>query len=240
MEQSEDVVKTKESEHGGQVSEASTGFPTEEDLCDHLKRMRAQEVGDGIRLKWELGETIRDHYKAERDYGYDQLGKIARKSGWSKSTLQKTCKFAEKYTNEQVEVMLQGTFSLAWRDIAQNLSLEAQVFIDTYSRAQTSKEFRNSVIQLRQPGADGTLPPKPKTRKELERELAESKQKITDLENRIQVLEMENEGLTSSDELTEAREIENEADSVLMSDRPWRMEENLSKMIEKALNKSRG
>ena len=240
MEQSEDAVKTKENEQGGQVSEASNGFPTEDDLCDHLKRMKAQEVGDGIRLKWQLGETIRDHYKAERGYGYDQLGVIARKSGWSKSTLQKTCQFAEKYAKEQVEILLQNRFSLAWRTIAQNLCIEPQAFIDAYSRAQTREQFRNSVIQLRQPGADGTLPPKPKTRKELERELAERDQRIADLENQIQALEVKVESLTSSDELTEAREIENEADSVQMSDRPRGLEENLSKMIEMASNKSRG
>jgi hypothetical protein len=209
MEQSENVVKNEENEQGDQVSEISNGFPTVDDLCAHLKRMKAQEIGDGIRLKWELGKTIRDHYKAERGYGYDQLGVIARKSGWSKSTLQKTCQFAEKYAKEQVETLLQGIFSLAWRDIAQNLCIEPQAFIDAYSTAQTSREFRNSVIQLRQPGADDTTSPKPKTRKELERELAERDQKIADLENQVQALKVKVESLTSIDQLTEEEEIEN-------------------------------
>jgi hypothetical protein len=198
----------------------ATEVPTENDLCAHLKRMKAQEVGDGIRLKWELGETIRDHYKAERGYGYDQLGVIARKSGWSKSTLQKTCQFAEKYAKEQVETLLQNRFSLAWRDIAQNLCIEPQAFIDAYSRAQTAKEFRNSVIQLRQPRADDTPPPKPKTRKELERELAERDQKIADLENQIQALEVKVESLTSIDELKEPREVEKETSPVPIAERP--------------------
>ena len=183
----------------------ATEFPSEDDLCNHLKRMKAQEVGDGIRLKWELGETIRDHYKAERGYGYDQLGVIARKSGWSKSTLQKTCQFAEKYAKEQVETLLQNRFSLAWRDIAQNLCIETAGLYRCVFKGRTSKEFRNSVIQLRQPGADGTPPPKPKTRKELERELAERDQKIADLENQIQALEVKVESLTSIDELTETK-----------------------------------
>jgi len=183
----------------------TTEFITEDDLCTHLKRMRAQEVGDGIRLKWELGATIRDHYKTEHHYGYDQLGVIARKSGWSKSTLQKACQFAEKYSEEQVETLLQGHFGLAWRDIAQNLCVETQAFIIAYSTAQTSREFRNSVMQLRQSLQGGTQPPKPITRKELERMLAESRQKIADLENRIQALQAKPEELTSNDELVQTR-----------------------------------
>ena len=231
-------IKELYSEHGKETPETertpATEFPSEDDLCNHLKRMKAQEVGDGIRLKWELGETIRDHYKAERGYGYDQLGVIARKSGWSKSTLQKTCQFAEKYAKEQVETLLQGIFSLAWRDIAQNLCIEPQAFIDAYSRAQTSKDFRNSVIQLRQPLQGGTLPPKPKTRKKLECELAERDQKIADLENQIQALEVKVESLTSVDHLTEEEENENKADQVQMSDRPGRLEENLEKLVAAA------
>jgi hypothetical protein len=207
---------------------------TEDELLNYLKVLRAKESQGGICSKWHLGNFIRGFYKVENGYGTDKLGKIAKKSGWSKSTLQKSCQFAEKYTNEQVEFLFEGSFQLSWRDVSQNLCIEPKGFIDVYSRAQTSKEFRNSVIQLRQPLQGGTLPPKPKTRKELERELAERDQKIADLENQIQALEVKVESLTSVDHLTEEEEIENKADQVQMSDRPGRLEENLEKLVAAA------
>jgi hypothetical protein len=222
MELSEGVVKTEESEHEGPVSQAPNQFRSSDDLCNHLKGMRAQEIQGGIRLKWQLGNLIRGYYKAENGYGKDELGKIGRKSGWSKSTLQKACQFAEKFSYEQVETLLGGRFTLAWRDIAQNLCLETQVFIDVYAGAQTPKELRNAVIQLRQPLPGGTPPPKRKTRKELELErvLVERDQKIADLENRIKALEASFESSTSSDELMEPEEIEDEIEPVRVARRP--------------------
>ena len=214
MEQAEHVVKTGKNEHEGKAPEAQTGFGSENDLCNHLIGMRVREIQGGIWLKWHAGNFIRGFYKAEKAYGKDELGKIAKKTGWSQSSLQKACQFAEKYSPDQVDALSRGRFQLAWRDISQNLCLEPQALIDGYLGAETPKQFRNAVIQLRQPLQGATLPPKPKTRKELERELSERDQKIADLENRIQALEAMTAGSTSSDELAEAEEIEAENDPV--------------------------
>jgi hypothetical protein len=224
MEQSEDVVKTRENEHEGKAPEAPTGFGSENDLCNHLIGMRVREIQGGIWLKWHAGNFIRGFYKAEKAYGKDELGKIARKTGWSKSSLQKACQFAEKYSIDQVDALSRGRFQLAWRDISQNLCLEAQAFIDAYSEAQTRKQFGNAVIQLRPALQDIPQSPKPKTHKELALELAERDKKIVDLESRIQELEAMTAYSTSSDELAEAEEIEAENDPVeggIILDRWW-------------------
>jgi hypothetical protein len=220
MEQTEHVVKTGENEHEGKAPEAPTGFGSENDLCNHLIGMRVREIQGGIWLKWHAGNFIRGFYKAEKAYGKDELGKIAKKTGWSQSSLQKACQFAEKYSPDQVDALSRGRFQLAWRDIAQNLCLEPQALIDAYSGAETPKQFRNAVIQLRQPLQGGTPPPKPKTRKELERELVERDQRITDLENRIQALEAKIDGFSSHDDLMESEEIKKEADPVRVAQRP--------------------
>ena len=202
MEQSEEVVKIEENDHEGQVPQAPSGFSSDDDLCAHLKMMKAQEIEGGIRLKWHLGNLIRGYYKVEKGYGDDQLGKIAKKTGWSKSTLQKACQFAEKYSPEQVEALTRGRFQLAWRTISQNLCLEAQAFIDAYSTAQTPKQLNNVVIRLRGAGAEGNEhPARPKKRKEIERELAQKDQQIADLTKKVQVLEKKIESLLKGGEL---------------------------------------
>lgn len=231
MELSENVLKTGESGREGQVTGPPNEFVSDDALCNHLRRMKVREASDGITVKWGLGISIRSHYKMERGYGRDDLGKIAQKTGWSKSSLQKACQFAEKYSPEQVETLLRGRFSLSWRNISQNLSLEPQAIVNAYSGAQTPKVFRNSVIQLRQPLQGGTPSPRPKTRKELERDLSERDQKIANLENRIQALEAMTAGSTNSDELAGAEEIETEITPLGGDNPPNRWEENLEKMV---------
>jgi len=231
MEQAEHVVKTGKNEHEGKAPEAQTGFGSENDLCNHLIGMRVREIQGGIWLKWHAGNFIRGFYKAEKAYGKDELGKIAKKTGWSQSSLQKACQFAEKYSPDQVDALSRGRFQLAWRDIAQNLCLEPQALIDAYSGAETPKQFRNAFIQLRQPLQGGTPPPKPKTRKELERELVERDQRIADLENRIQALEANFGCSASNDKSMNMGEVEKGLDLVRVAQRP----ELLKELEEKSL-----
>jgi hypothetical protein len=141
--------------------------------------------------------------------------------------LQKACQFAEKFSPEQVEILLGGRFTISWRDIAQNLCLETQAFIDAYSASQTIDAFRNGVIQLRHSVPGVTPPSKRKTRKELEleRAITERDQKIVELENRIQVLEAKFGNSTNNDEYREMAEIEKEPDPVRVAQRPQVLKE---------------
>ena len=85
--------------------------------------------------------------------------------------------------------MLNGSFSLSWRDVAQNLSVSADDFLRIYNESSTLDEFRNAVTQLRPEGTAQRRPRQPRlTRTELE-------SRNTELQNRVTELESENDEL---------------------------------------------
>jgi len=135
--------------------------------------------------------------------------------GYSKSTVHKSLKFAKGYSDEQLASLLNGPFSLSWRDIAQNLSVPPEDFLRTYHDSEDLEQFRNAVTQLRPTRNRSTRVPR-KTRVELETENTDLRNRVSDLETenaalqqRIKELEGEqetSEALPDSDEETEPAE----------------------------------
>jgi len=186
---------------------------TEDQLIDFAKWLKTREHQSVVKLRWYLGHKI--HGSGDSVYGQDTAGRIAEEVGYSKSTVHKSLKFAKGYSDEQLASLLNGPFSLSWRDIAQNLSVPPENFLRTYHDSEDLEQFRNAVTQLRPTRNRSTRVPR-KTRVELETENTDLRNRVSDLETenaalqqRIKELEGEqetSEALPDSDEETEPAE----------------------------------
>ena len=155
---------------------------TEDALIEYGKWLKAREHHSVIKSRWLFGRAI--DRSGETVYGENTAGRIAEEVGYSKSTVHKSFKFARKYSNEQLASLLNGPFSLSWRDIAQNLSVDSADFLRTYSESENPEQFRNAVTQLRRTRPTRNQAPRPprKTRAELETENTELRNRVSDLE----------------------------------------------------------
>jgi len=139
----------------GGTPESAVKFPpgykpeTIEDLFEYVKRLKSNEENSLIITRYQLGITINNFYK--KNYGTDELQKIAEASGYSKSTLHKACQFAKDFTDGRVAELLEGPFQISWRDISQNLRVNPDDFVKAYLQSATVDEFRNAVTELKDP-----------------------------------------------------------------------------------------
>jgi len=174
---------------------------TEDQLIGFAKWLRAGEQGLIVNSRWVLGDRI--NQSNETVYGEDTIGKIAAEAGYSKSTIHKSKQFAQMYSCDQKESLLNGSFVLSWRDIALNLTIDPEDLIQAYSESSEQDEFRNAVTQIKQTMSPQSQNPREshKTRSELEAENTELRNRVSDLEEentelqaKIQKLEEEQGG----------------------------------------------
>ena len=182
--------ETLENGNGGtpeSAAEITLNFEpqTEQELIEYAKWLKTREYQSVVKLRWYLGHKIDGC--GDSVYGQDTAGRIAEEVGCSKSTVQKSLKFAKGYSSEQLASLLNGSFSLSWRDIAQNLSVPTEDFLRTYRDSRNPEQFRNAVTQFRRTRNRSTRVPR-KTRAELEAENVE-------LQNKVSVLETEKAAL---------------------------------------------
>jgi hypothetical protein len=146
--------ETLENGNGGAPAGAVKFTPqrlpkTEDQLIRWASRLKCNEENSQIRNRHQLGKAINNVYK--KNYGNDDLQKIADASGYSKSTLHKACKFAENFSDEKVSELLRGSFPVSWRDIAQNLRVNPDDFVKVYTASASADEFRNAITKLKDP-----------------------------------------------------------------------------------------
>jgi len=186
---SNEIVSNRNDEtfESGTVFNMSFQPQNEEQLIGFAKWLKSREHHSIIKARWTLGSKINE--SGDAVYGEDTAGRIAEEVGYSKSTVNKSRKFARMYSTEQVSIMLNGSFSLSWRDVAQNLSVSADDFLRIYDESTTLDEFRNAVTQLSPSRTTQRRSGQPRpTRTQLVVENA-------DLQNRVTELESENDQL---------------------------------------------
>jgi len=131
-----------------QVS-ASDGPKTEAELIGEIQDLNRKMNLSGILAYWQMGTKINCFYQGK--YGSAELRKIADQTGVGQDSLTKACKFARNYSEEQLQVLLQGDFHLSWFQIAQNLSVEPQKLIGVYQEVRNPSEFHNGIMKLKDP-----------------------------------------------------------------------------------------
>ena len=119
----------------------------EEGLVMYLKNIYSEVSMRNIAGYYAMGAAVNRYYTKE--YGANELGKIAEKVGMPRDTLQKACKFNRTYTLDQFFSILNGELKLHWRDIANNLTIPPEKFIEVYQQSSSLKEFHYSVRLLK-------------------------------------------------------------------------------------------
>lgn len=122
---------------------------TEDELVHFLKRNHASAEGSRTVGYYNMGRGILSYYK--KKYGQNELQRIATKTEIGISTLEKICRFASSFSQDQVQILCSGRFSISWRNIAQNLALGPEMIIEVYRSSNNLMQFRNAVRKLKNP-----------------------------------------------------------------------------------------
>jgi len=158
---------------------------TEDQFIEFAKWLKSREHQSIIKLHWTLGKNIEE--AGEVVYGQNTAGRIAAEVGISKSTVHKSRRFARDYSPEQVALLLNGQFSLSWRDITQNQSVPTEDFLRAFRDSRNPEQFRNAVTPFRR-----TRPLRIQAPREPRKTRAELVIENTELQNRVSELVAEN------------------------------------------------
>jgi hypothetical protein len=122
---------------------------SEEALIDYVNSQNSRLEMANILVKWEIGRSINSFYQGK--YGDRELDRISKKTGIGTNSLHKMCRFARIYTAEQLQVLLNGNYTLTWLDIAQNLAIEPVSVIHTFELSKGYDDFLIQIKRLKDP-----------------------------------------------------------------------------------------
>ena len=122
---------------------------TEEELIDVTKALNARMTFWQIGTYWMIGCKINGYYARKGNYGKGTLERIALDIGIGIDTLRKILKFARVYNESQLKTLLDGPFLLRWNHIAQNLTLEAESFVEAFKETTTPGEFHRKIMDCK-------------------------------------------------------------------------------------------
>lgn len=123
---------------------------TEDDLINHTRFLYHRMESSIVLTYWHIGQSINSFY--QKKYGKNELERIANETGIGSDTLSKACRFAKRYTEEQVGRLLNGRVTIAWNHIATNLSAEPEKLIDVYEKSESPEQFNYDIIKFKNSG----------------------------------------------------------------------------------------
>ena len=129
---------------------------TEDDLILITDKLYKAATSGIVITYYHIGNTIESFY--QRSYGSGELKRIASRTGISLDTLHKAIRFAKKYSQEHLEVLLQGHFAISWNHIANNLSVAPDDLIETYKEAENPKTFHDAISNFKKLNARNNRP----------------------------------------------------------------------------------
>ena len=120
---------------------------TEDELITLTGRLHKAATSTLVITYFHIGNAINAYY--HKQYGSGELQRIADRTGVHLDTLHKACKFADRYSREQLEALLNGLFPISWNHIANNLSVEADELVETYTISDSPKTFHDSIRKFK-------------------------------------------------------------------------------------------
>jgi hypothetical protein len=189
----------------------------ETELIRDLQTIKRDEDNGTLAVRWGMGNMILSVY--QKKYGEDKLQVLAKATGFSKNTLQKCIQFVRGFSPEELKALTTGPFTLSWRYVASNMTFGAAALVKVYQESKDLREFRYTVTKLKpKKGADekGQQNAKPKSRRELENEIARYKE-LLDLKDQ-QIEELNGEIDELKEKIEQFSEIEIENDNINMTD----------------------
>ena len=141
--------KTQMVPYGNQITilEEELQPKTEDDLISITDKLYKAATSGLVITYYHIGNIIDSFY--QKSYGSGELKRIAFRTGISLDTLHKAIRFAKKYSQEHLEVLLQGHFAISWNHIANNLSVAPDDLIETYKEAESPKTFHDAISNFK-------------------------------------------------------------------------------------------
>jgi len=125
----------------------TTGEITEERLLIEIKNIKSRIENSKLLAYHAIGTRIMGFYG--KNYGKDEMAKIARTIDLPKSTVYKIVQFAEKYDQPDVEEISEGAFQLSWHRLRDNLSLQKEEVLRCYRASHNIAEFSRKIKQIK-------------------------------------------------------------------------------------------
>ena len=121
---------------------------TVKELIENIKFDYEVLLSTRIMSLWRIGNGITSMYRSKVNMG--KIEKISDQTGISVGALQKTIRFASKYSLRNLEDLLHGpSFPISWEDdIADNLWVDPNDFIRMYRGCDSRKAFHRSIVKL--------------------------------------------------------------------------------------------
>ena len=150
--------KTQMVPYGNQITilEEELQPKTEDDLINITDKLYKAATSGLVITYYHIGNTIDSFY--QKSYGSGELKRIASRTGISLDTLHKAIRFAKKYSQEHLEVLLQGHFAISWNHIANNLSVAPDDLIETYKETESPKTFHDAISNFKKLNARNNRP----------------------------------------------------------------------------------
>jgi hypothetical protein len=189
----------------------------EAELIRDLQTIKRDEDNGTLAVRWGMGNMILNVY--QKKYGEDKLQVLAKATGFSKNTLQKCIQFVRGFSPEELKALTTGPFTLSWRYVASNMTVSAAALVKVYQESKDLCEFRNAVTKLKPPkkaDENGSQKTKPKSRRELENEIARLKEILQVKDQQIEELNAEIDEL--KEQIEQTSEIGIEDDNINMTD----------------------
>jgi len=140
-----------------------------EQLITRTKDLYAKTMSTTLKNYWEIGDCICTFYK--KDYKSAEFEKVAEGTGIDIFTLRKSFQFAQKYTSEDLEVLMNGNFTMSWNLISHNLKLKSRELLEIYLKSKSKAEFCDTITLLKNPNL-GKKINKPKETELLQSEIS--------------------------------------------------------------------
>ena len=124
-----------------------TGEITEERLLIEIKNIKSRIENSKLLAYHAIGTRIMGFYG--KNYGNNEMAKIAKAIDLPISTVYKILQFAEKYDQQDLEEISGGPFQLSWHRLRDNLSLQKEDVLKTYRASHNILEFSRKIKQVK-------------------------------------------------------------------------------------------
>jgi len=138
------------------VTRETGRMETEEELIKEIKNIKNRLENSKLAAYHTIGTKIKGFYG--KNYGKNEMAKIAKTIDLSKSTVYKIVQFAEKYNYEDIEEISGGAFQLSWHRLRDNLSLQREDVLRVYRGSHSIAEFHRKIKQIKRISKSGQEP----------------------------------------------------------------------------------
>ena len=135
-----------ENENGQSWFIADRKPKTVKEAIEVIKFLHEVEISTRIISHYRIGRVINGIYKSAITIG--KLENISDHTGVSVESLLRACKFSSRYSPAHIDKLLHGDFSISWDQIAENLFIAPDDFVEIVQGSDSPEAFRCALVKL--------------------------------------------------------------------------------------------